>query len=217
MVGILRKGGDDMILGFFILMAIVIAAVAFKEIVIPKIESMDVPIQADEIQKDTKHFTRYYYIHGLNHENSEGKRVIDVIMARAKNEVKYESYYKSVTKQEMIDNCGDSVSEYAGVEIPAELERTKFEGKTAVRVYMLDDEGEREDVGWIPAEYANEVALDIHKHDHDEHIEIEGGKIKELIVDDNDKWKVETYKEDLFPIVVIEYTKRDGAPRTEHA
>lgn len=206
-----------MILGFFILMAIVIAAVAFKEIVIPKIESMDVPIQDDEIQKDTKHFTRYYYIHGLNHENSEGKRVIDVIMARAKNEIKYESYYKSVTKQEMIDNCGDSVSEYAGVEIPAELERTKFEGKTAVRVYMLDDEGEREDVGWIPAEYANEVALDIHKHDHDEHIEIEGGKIKELIVDDNDKWKVETYKEDLFPIVVVEYTKRDGAPRTEHA
>lgn len=206
-----------MILGFFILMAIVIAAVAFKEIVIPKIESMDVPVQGDETQKDTKHFTRYYYIHGLNHENSEGKRVIDVIMARAKNEVKYESYYKSVTKQEMIDNCGDSVSEYAGVEIPAELERTKFEGKTAVRVYMLDDEGEREDVGWIPAEYANEVALDIHKHDHDEHIEIEGGKIKELIVDDNDKWKVETYKEDLFPIVVVEYTKRDGAPRTEHA
>lgn len=207
-----------MILGFFILMAIVIAAVAFKEIVIPKIESMDVPIRDDEIQKNTKHFTRYYYIHGLNHENSEGKRVIDVIMARAKNEVKYESYYKSVTKQEMIDNCiGDSVSEYAGVEIPAELERTKFEGKTAVRVYMLDDEGEREDVGWIPAEYANEVALDIHKHDHDEHIEIEGGKIKELIVDDNDKWKVETYKEDLFPIVVVEYTKRDGAPRTEHA
>lgn len=206
-----------MILGFFILMAIVIAAVAFKEIVIPKIESMDVPVQGDETQKDTKHFTRYYCIHGLNHENSEGKRVIDVIMARAKNEVKYESYYKSVTKQEMIDNCGDSVSEYAGVEIPAELERTKFEGKTAVRVYMLDDEGEREDVGWIPAEYANEVALDIHKHDHDEHIEIEGGKIKELIVDDNDKWKVNTYKEYLFPIVVIEYTKRDGAPRTEHA
>lgn len=206
-----------MILGFFILMAIVIAAVAFKEIVIPKIESIDVPVKTDEIQKDTKHFTRYYYIHGLNHENSEGKRVIDVIMARAKNEVKYESYYKSITKQEMIDNCGDSVSEYAGVEIPAELERTKFEGKTAVRVYMLDDEGEREDVGWIPAEYANEVALDIHKHDHDEHIEIEGGKIKELVVDDNDKWKVNTYKEDLFPIVVIEYTKRDGAPRTEHA
>ncbi|MBR2587526.1 hypothetical protein IKE71_04125 [Candidatus Saccharibacteria bacterium] len=198
-------------------MAIVIAAVAFKEIVIPKIESIDVPVKTDEIQKDTKHFTRYYYIHGLNHENSEGKRVIDVIMARAKNEVKYESYYKSITKQEMIDNCGDSVSEYAGVEIPAELERTKFEGKTAVRVYMLDDEGEREDVGWIPAEYANEVALDIHKHDHDEHIEIEGGKIKELVVDDNDKWKVNTYKEDLFPIVVIEYTKRDGAPRTEHA
>lgn len=206
-----------MILGFFILMAIVIAAVAFKEIVIPKIESMDVPVKADEIQKGTKHFTRYYYIHGLNHENSEGKRVIDVIMARAKNEIKYESYYKSVTKQELIDNCGDSVSEYAGVEIPAELERTKFEGKTAVRVYMLDDEGNREDVGWIPAEYANEVALDIHKHDHDEHIEIEGGKIKELVVDDNDKWKVNTYKEDLFPIVVIEYTKRDGAPRTEHA
>ena len=170
---------------------------------------------ADERQEDEqreaerKEYERTHkifgsYVRGLQYKNEDGDKVLDVIIQTARKIGREEgSLYKMTKKSDFLEEPGFEVSEFDGISIPCELEPTTYEGKPAVKVWIMEDE--RRGAGWLPAEDADYISYLLRTYNHAEEMIIEGGKTKTL--GDN---KVEIEERDVFPKVLINYIKADA-------
>lgn len=164
--------------------------------------------QQEEREKERKGYQSRlrhyrYYVHGLDHKNEEGKKTISVILAAAR---KVNDFYRTIKKADFEEDPYMQVGEFDDVALETDLVPTEYEGEPAVKIYIRDDEEQRHHAGWIPKEHAADVADMINKHRCITWMEIEGGKVKSLTVEDDGKERVEVDEgEEPFPVVKIEY------------
>lgn len=144
-----------------------------------------------------------YYVHGLDHKNDEGRKTISVILQEAR---KLNDYYRETKKADFQEDLYLQVGEFDGVALEAELVPTEFDGDPAVKIFIRGEDEVRHHAGWIPAEKAEDVTDMIQKHRCITWMEIEGGKVKFLGVDEDGSESVEIDDgEEPFPVVKIEY------------
>lgn len=179
---------------------IIMALITLKMRVAQKVKEEELEKEREKARENHREY--HYYIHGLEHKNDEGKKVINLIKRLAESQTEY---YKDIKLADFKENPFDDVYKYGDVVLNCDLEETTFEDKTAVRVYAYDDDGERHQAGWISASQAEQVADMLRKHQCRTWIEIEGGPYKTYGEDENGRDRMTIEQEDMFPVVYISY------------
>lgn len=126
------------------------------------------------------------HVHGLDHKNKNGDNILRFIRDMAKEYDDGAGYY-SLKKSDFKEDPWLEVGEMDSLDsMDGSLEVTEFEGKTAVKVYVDDylRDG-MTDIGWIPADQAEDVAELLKAHDCKIEIKFDGGKMKHLDEEDN--------------------------------
>lgn len=156
-----------------------------------------------------------YSVYGVRYQNEDGKDIQKLLAKLPKEGLDSSVFYDCMTNADIKEEFDedDRVHIFDGIEYDANLVPCEFEGKPAVKVYFISDELGPVHIGWISKQDAPDVADMIRKHDCSYKLEIEGGKYKHLVYDDEtDKYKVVTESdEEYFARVYISYSAEDAA------
>lgn len=156
-----------------------------------------------------------YSVYGVRYQNEDGKDIQKLLAKLPKEGLDSSVFYDCMTNADIKEEFDedDRVHIFDGIEYDANLVPCEFEGKPAVKVYFISDELGPVHIGWISKQDAPDVADMIRKHDCSYKLEIEGGKYKHLVYDDEtDKYKVVTESGgEYFARVYISYSAEDAA------
>ena len=158
---------------------------------------------------------RYSYsVYGVRYQNEDGNDIQKILARLPKEGLDSSVFYNCMDNSDIKESLDedDKVYIFEGITYDAELVPCEFEGEPAVKVYFVSDNEGNVHIGWISKQDAPTVSDMIKKHECSYELEIEGGKYKQLIYDeDSDKMKVITESGgDYFARVYISYDVEDA-------
>lgn len=167
--------------------------------------------RGDKSSSSDRHYS--YSVYGVRYKNEDGKEIQKLLAKLPKEGLDSSVFYNCMTNADIKEefNEDDRVCIFDGIEYDANLVPCEYEGKPAVKVYFISDEKGPVHIGWISKDDASDVSDMIKKHDCSYKLEIEGGKYKHLVYDeDEDKYNVVTESdEEYFARVHVSYAVED--------
>lgn len=158
-------------------------------------------IKAEEERKANTRSYRYH-VHGMNYKNETGEEILKLIRRISDYYRDEDDPFRMWRKKDYDYFQESEIDEFSHLgQLAGDLKVTDFDGEPAVKVYLFDEEADKDQhIGWIPKDQAADVADMLRKHKCQVDIEIDGGKRK--IYDGS---TIETFDSNIFVDAIISY------------